>query len=155
MICKTDAYIPLTFCDLPNEIIQNIISYLRWSDRQIKIKMTCKLMYNLFKDSPFDISKKMLLKNFGIFTFRICCANCNCCNDTEEVFYNHYRNGDPYYIHNYQLALNKTEIKINNKFHTVRTHYCSECFKKYVLVGERENVRHNYSWIDEVNIIYD
>ena len=154
MICEIDAYIPLTFYDLPNEIIQIIIGYLR-SDKRVKTKMTCKLMYNLVNDFPFDIAKKILFKNFGLFTFRTFCANCYCCDDTEDVFYRHYRKDDSYYEHIYQLALNKTEIIINNKFHTVRTHYCSECFKKYVLVGDRENVIHNYSWIDEVNITYE
>ena len=143
----------ITFCDLPNDIIQIIIGYLQ-SVHRVKTKMTCKLMYNLVKDYPFDIAKQTLFKNFGLFTFRTFCANCNCCHDTEDVFHRYYRKGDSYYVHIKQLALNETKIIINDKFHTVRTHYCSECFKGHVLVGNRENVIHNYSWIDEVNITY-
>ena len=142
-------------CNLPNDIILIIIGYLRRSDTRIKTKMTCKLMYNLVEDFPFDIAKKMLFKKFRLFTFRTYCANCNCCHDTEDVFHRHYREGDSYYEHIKQLALNETKIIINKKFHTVKTHYCSECFKGHVLVGDRENVIHNYSWIDEVNITYE
>ena len=141
-------------CDLPNDIIQIIIGYLR-SNNRIKTKMTCKLMYNLVEDFPFDIAKKMLFKNFGLFNSRTCCANYYCSEYTEDVFRRHYRKDDYFYEHIYQLALNKTEIIINNKFYTVKTHYCSECFKGHVLVGDRENVIHNYSWIDEVNITYE
>ena len=147
-------------CDLPTDIILIIIGYLQ-SINQVRTKMTCKLMYNIMKNFSFDITKqifiakKMLSKKFGLFTSRICCANYYCQEYTEDVFRRHYRKDDHYYKHIYQLALNETKIIINNKFYTVRTHYCSECFKGHVLVGERENVIHNYSWIDEVNITYE
>ena len=43
---------------------------------------------------------------------------------------------------------------INDKKYCLNTHYCGECLKKFVLVRDLRNVKHNYDYIDEVNISY-
>ena len=63
----------------------------------------------------------MLPNRLGLFSLRTYCANTNCTKTTEDVFYRHYRNHSYGYEHVRQLALN--------------SHYCCECFKKFVLVG--------------------
>ena len=34
--------------------------------------------------------------------------------------------------------------RINGKPHWIRSHYCCECFKKHVLVGENKNASQHY-----------
>ena len=96
----------------------------------------------------------MLPCSLGLFSLRTYCANTKCCQDTDDIFYKHYRNHSYGYEHVRQLALNKTTVVINLKRHKLNTHYCNECCKIFVLVGELKNVKHNYNWIDEVNIRY-
>ena len=165
MICETDAYTSLTFCDLPNDIIKTIINYLQ-KEYYVELKMSCKLMYKTIGVFPLGRRIQMFSKKFGIFTCRKYCINPYCCDDTYDVFHRHYRSGDSYYIHIIQLPLNETKIIINEKqiinneiiikeiSQTIMTHYCSECFKKYVIVGDRKNIIHNYQYIDELNISY-
>ena len=144
----------ITFCDLPNDIIQIIIGYLQ-SINRVKIKMTCKLMYNLVEDFPFDIAKQMLFKKFGIFNCQKYCANNYCCEETEDIFYRYYCYNILYWQHTKQEPLGKTKMIINNKIYKVVSPYCCECFKKYVLVRERENITHNYRWSFEPNISFN
>ena len=153
MICETNDYTSLTFCDLPNDIIKIIINYLQ-KEYYVELKMSCKLMYKTIGVFPLGRRIQMFSKKFGIFTCRKYCINPYCYDDTYDVFHRHYRKDDSYYIHIIQLPLNKTKIIINEISQTIMTHYCSECFKEYVIVGDRKNVIHNYSWIDEVNITY-
>lgn len=142
----------ITFCDLYDDIIKIIIGYVKHYKYVAFLKRTCLTTYNSV--SKLSIAKLMLSSRLGQFSQRIYCANTNCCPDTEDVFYTHYRNHIAGYEHIRQLALNKTIVLINDKKHSLNTHYCSECFKKFVLVGELKNVKHNYNWIDELNITY-
>ena len=141
-----------TFCDLADDVIEIIISYVKHYKYLALLKITCLANYNSV--SKLSIAKLMLSSRLGLFSERIYCANVDCCQDTEDVFYTHYRNHIAGYVHIRQLALNKTIVLINDKKHGLNTHYCSECFKKFVLVGELKNVKHNYNWIDELNITY-
>ena len=141
-----------SFCDLPNDVVEIIIGYIKQYSYLALLKNTCLANYNCI--SRYSIAKLMLPGRLGEFSPRIYCANINCCQDSEDVFYRHYRNHITGYEHIKQLALNKTIVLINDKKHRLNTHYCSECFKKFVLVGELRNVKHNYKWIDEVNISY-
>lgn len=142
----------ITFCYLADDIIKIIIGYVKDYNYLAFLKRTCLTTYNHI--SRYSIAKLMLSSRLGLFSKRTYCANVDCCPDTEDVFYIHYRNHIAGYEHIRQLALNKTIVVINDKKHSLNTHYCSECFKKFVLVGELKNVKHNYNWIDELNITY-
>ena len=142
----------VTFDDLGDDIIEIIIGYIKHYNYLALLKMTCVRNNNHI--SRYSIAKLMLPKRLGLFSLRTYCANTNCCQDTADVFYKHYRNHSYGYEHVRQLALNKTTVVINLKRHKLNTHYCNECCKIFVLVGELKNVKHNYNWIDEVNIRY-
>jgi hypothetical protein len=43
-----------------------------------------------------------------------------------------------------QPALNETTMWVSGKEYSFRSHYCCECFKKYVLVGNNKNASHRY-----------
>lgn len=138
--------------DLCTDVLQIIISHVKHYHYLALFKRTCLTNYNCVYH--LSISKLMLSFRLGQFSQRTYCANINCCKDTESVFYIHYYNDYPGYEHVKQLALNKTIVLINDKKHSLNTHYCSECFKKFVLVRDLNNVKHNYNYIDEVNISY-
>ena len=142
----------ITFCDLADNVIEIIISHVKHYYYLALLKRTCLVNYNSV--SKLSIAKLMLSSRLGLFSKRTYCANINCCQDTEDVCCRRYYNNCPGYEHVRQLALNKTIVLINDKKHGLNTHYCSECLKKFVLVRELRNVKHNYKWIDEVNISY-
>ena len=142
----------ITFCDLCDDVLEIIISYIKHYNYLALLKRTCLSNYNSV--SKLSIAKLMLSCRLGQFCPRTYCANINCCEDTEEVCCRRYYNNCPGYEHVRQLALNKTIVLINDKKHCLNTHYCSECLKKFVLVRELRNVKQNYKWIDEVNISF-
>jgi hypothetical protein len=142
----------ITFCDLNNDIITIIINYVKHYYYLVLLKRTCLSNYNSV--SKLSIAKLMLSCRLGQFSQRTYCVNINCLEDTKEVFYKYYRNGYHSYVHIKQVALNKTILLINEKKYCLNTQYCSECLKKFVLVRDLKNVRHNYKYIDEVNITY-
>ena len=142
----------VTFDDLGDDVVEIIIGYVKHYNSLALLKRTCLRNYNHI--SRYSIAKLMLSNRVGLFSLRTYCANTNCTKTTEDVFYRHYRNDSPSYEHVRQLALNKTTVLINYKKHHLNTHYCGECFKNFVLVGELSNVKHNYNWIDEINISY-
>ena len=142
----------LGFCDLSDDVIQIIIGRIKHYNYLALLKRTCIANYNSV--SKLSIAKLMLSYRLGQFSPRTFCVNINCCEDTKGVFDKHYRNGYDSYVHNKQLALKKTIVLINDKEYKFNTHYCSECLKKFVLVGDLRNVKHNYHYIDEVNITY-
>jgi hypothetical protein len=141
-----------TFCDLSDDVLLIIISYVKHYSYLALLKRTCLANYNSV--SQLSIAKLMLSYSLRQFSPRTFCVNINCCEDSEEVFYKHYRNGYDSYVHNKQFALKQTIVLINEKEYKFNTHYCSECLKKFVLVGDLRNVKHNYDYIDEVNITY-
>jgi len=142
----------ITFCDLSDDVLLIIISYVKHYSYLALLKRTCLANYNYV--SRLSIAKLMLSYRLGQFSPRTYCVNINCCEDSKEVFYKHYRVGCYCYEHNKQFALQKTIALINEKKYCINTHYCSECLKKFVLVGDLRNVKHNYDYIDEVNITY-
>jgi hypothetical protein len=142
----------LGFCDLNDDVIQIIIGRVKHYSYLALLKRTNIANYNCV--SKLSIARLMLSNRLSIFSPRTFCININCCEDTKEVFYKHYRNTNSDYVHNKQLALQKTIVLINEKEYKFNTHYCSECLKKFVLVGDLRNVKHNYDYIDEVNITY-
>jgi hypothetical protein len=142
----------LTFCDLNDDVICVIISHVKHYSYLALLKRTC--LYNYNSVSKLSIAKLMLSSRLGHFCPRTFCININCCEDSKEVFYKHYRNGYDSYVHIKQFALKNTTLLINEKKYKLNTHYCGECLKKFVLVRDLINVKHNYDYIDEVNISY-
>jgi len=142
----------LGFCDLSDDVIQIIIGRVKHYNYLVLLKRTCKANYNSV--SKLSIARLMLSYRLRQFSPRTFCININCCEDTKAVFDKHYRNGYDSYVHIKQFALKQTTALINEKKYKFNTHYCSECLKKFVLVGDLRNVKHNYDYIDEVNITY-
>ena len=58
---------------------------------------------------------------------------------------------------NTEILKLKYELIINNKIYNVVSPYCCECFKKYVLIGDRKNVEEIYhnNLCDQVNIQFN
>jgi len=142
----------LAFCDLYNDVIQIIIGQIKHYSYLALLKRTCKANYNSV--SRLSIARLMLSYKLSLFSPRTFCININCADDTKAVFDKHYRNGYDSYVHIKQFALKQTTALINEQKYKFNTHYCSECLKKFVLVGDLRNVKHNYDYIDEVNITY-
>ena len=143
----------LNINELPNDVGLIISDYI-FKDHQFlaKLKTTCKSLYKSV--SVFAIAKQMLYKKFGQFSFRKLCINIDCYEDTYDVFtfvHNYYYSR---YIHYRQYALNTSVIIVNAKYYNINTHYCCECFKKFVLVGTNSNVIENYRNSEEVNVIF-
>jgi 5-methylcytosine-specific restriction endonuclease McrBC GTP-binding regulatory subunit McrB len=128
----------LSFCDLNNDVIQIIIGRIKHYSYLALLKRTCIANYNSV--SKLSIARLMLSYKLRQFSPRTFCININCADDT--------------YVHNKQFALKQTTALINEQKYKFNTHYCSECLKKFVLVGDLRNVKHNYDYIDEVNISY-
>ena len=142
----------LAFCDLGDDVIQIIIGRVKHYSYLALLKRTCIANYNSV--SKLSIARLMLSYRLRQFSPKTFCININCADDTKQVFHKHYRNGYESYVHIKQFALKQTTALINEKKYKFNTHYCGECLKKFVLVGDLRNVKHNYDYIDEVNITY-
>ncbi len=152
LIRKGCLLMTIAFCDLNNDVISIIISHVKHYYYLALLKRTCLSNYNSV--SKLSIAKLMLSYRLSKFSPRTFCVNINCSHDTKEVFYKHYRAGYDSYVHIKQFALNKTILLVNEKKYCLNTYYCGECLKKFVLVRDLRNVKHNYNYIDEVNISY-
>jgi len=137
---------------LPNEIIEIIINNLTNYQDLINMKLSSLVLSQVI--TRFTIAKRMLSKNLFSFTKRRFCVNIYCYDETEDIFtkvHNYYYRR---YVHTWQPALNVAKVLINNKTYKINSHYCCECFKKNVLVGNNEKVSHNYRIPDQVNVIF-
>jgi hypothetical protein len=117
----------------------------------MNFRKTCKIINK--KITNFEIKKKILFN----FNNRDLCINIDCYEETFEVFKEIHHYYDRKYVHKKQKALNISIIIINNKKFTIKSHYCCECFKKCVLIGDRTNVKiiyHN-NLCDQVNIQFN
>ena len=95
----------------------------------------------------FSVARERLLEFFEkiVPTKREYCINPDCVRDTEAaVLYIWEANSLAYEHTERQPALNITTARINGKPHWIRSHYCCECFKKYVLVGKNKNASQHY-----------
>jgi hypothetical protein len=143
----------LDIFELPNDVNSLIFDYLM-KDYQFlsTLKTTCKSMYKAI--SVFAIAKLMLSEKRGLFSFRELCINPECYEDTYDVFtfiHNYYYTR---YLHYKQYALNTTTIIVNAKFYNIHSHYCCECFKKFVLVGSNLKAIENYQDSEQVNVVF-
>ena len=147
MSCYLDIY------ELPNDVNRLIFDYLL-KDYQFlsTLKTTCKSMYKAI--SVFAIAKLMLSEKQGLFSSRELCINNDCYEDTYDVFtfiHNYYYTR---YLHYKQYALNTRCIIVDAKSYNINSHYCCECFKKFVLVGSNSNAIENYQDSEQVNVVF-
>jgi hypothetical protein len=95
----------------------------------------------------FSDAKERLQEFFEKFvpTKREYCINPECVKDTEAaVLYIWEARSKTYKHTERQPALNETTMWVTGKEYCFRSHYCCECFKKYVLVGDNKNASHRY-----------
>ena len=136
---------------LPGDIICYIKEYFYDYDDLLNLKIACKYFDKLI--TSFSLGKLMLYGKFLNYKDTEMCANIDCYDDTCDIYENIYHFGYRRYIHSHQYASNKSFISINKHLYIIDTPYCRECFKKYVLIGDKKNIINNLI-IDEVNIEY-
>ena len=97
----------------------------------------------------FSVAQARLQEFFEKFvpSKRLYCINPNCIEDTEGPVLHIWKANSVTYEHNKrQAALNMSIIWVNGKKQWIRSHYCCECFKKYVLVGNNKNASQHYEY---------
>lgn len=137
---------------IPDDLIKYIANLLTFPDLLL-FKITCK-SFNLLV-SNFSLIKSKLNQNnkyFNYLPYKMCINN-ECYDETWGIYEDIYHFGYHRYTHFHQYSLNTSEIKINKKNYKINTPYCCECFKKYVLIGDKENVKNNLI-LNEVDIEY-
>ena len=112
--------------------------------------------------SNVTIAKLMMRMNFGrINTRSHLCINRYCLRDTENVMlyiWKKYSDGYEHTIKLNSLAFETDSMFVNGKKYPVRSHYCCECFKKYVLIGDNKNASQHYQWflgLKQVNVTFN
>jgi len=138
-------------CQLPTDIMELIIKNI---PNNIDLINMNRSSLALCKATRFTIAKRTLAKNLKKFTKRRFCVNIKCYDDTADIFINVHNYYNRRYVHSWQKPLNSSKIVVNNKLYGVNSHYCCECFKKNVLVGNNEKVLHNYRVSDQVNVTF-
>ena len=139
-------------CQLPTDIVELIIKNI---PNCIDLINMNRSSLALCKATRFTIAKRTLAKNLKKFTKRRFCVNIKCYDDTADTFINVHNYYNRRYVHSWQKPLNSSKIVVNNKLYSVNSHYCCECFKKYVLVGNNEKVSHNYNIPNQVNVSFE
>ena len=143
-----------SLCVIPCDIIRIIIDIIKGDInslinlKQITIAMNREI-------SSFVVARQMLLTKLGKYEELFKCVNVDCYEDTYDIFTYLHNYGYTRYIHKWQEALNSTTIVINAKSYNIKTPYCCECLKRHILIGNRENVSHNYDLDSIVNIVYN
>jgi hypothetical protein len=97
----------------------------------------------------FSVAQERLQEFFEKFvpSKRLYCINPNCIEDTEgPVLYIWKANSVTYEHNERQAALNMSIIWVNGKKQWIRSHYCCECFKKHVLVGDNKHASQHYEY---------
>lgn len=145
---------------MPYDIIASIVKlldgdYLRTT--LYDIKTMCISFSKAI--SNVTIAKLMMQTKFGRINTRSSeCINRYCVLDTENVMLHVWEAEAGYYEHIRQLdGLKTTTMIVNGKEYPVRSHYCSECFKKFVLLGDNKNVSQHYQWVSgyrQVNVTF-
>ena len=111
----------------------------------------------------FSVAKQRLQEFFEKFvpTERYDCINPDCVRETEGAVLNIWEANSLAYEHtSRQAALNTTTIWVNREKHWIRSHYCCECFKKHVLVGDNKNASQYYDYdyrrpgVQQVEVIF-
>ena len=97
----------------------------------------------------FSVAQARLQEFFEKFvpSKRLYCINPNCIEDTEGPVLHIWKANSVTYEHNKrQAALNMSIIWVNGKKQWIRSHYCCECFKKHVLVGDNKHASQHYEY---------
>lgn len=151
MICITNI------CDLPSELIALIVDRLGNKDYLVNFKETCGLFNKSV--SQFYIAGQIVSAKYGVFIPRYECVNIDCEKDTEDVHTYVWNYGFRRYYHSHQVPMNQTTMVVDGNSHSVKSHYCCECFKKHVLIGSNQNVSHHYGNIysvgQQVNVSFN
>lgn len=114
-------------------------------DKKAKAIMSTNTMSN--NHVSFSVAREQLKEFFEKFipSKRDYCINPECVKDTEAAVLHIWEAHSQAYEHiDRQAALNITTAWVNGKPHWIRSHYCCECFKKHVLVGENKNASQHY-----------
>jgi len=136
---------------LPDDIVRHIQTYCNDYEDLLNLKKTGKYFDQSI--TSMALRKLMLYGVFSNYNPTIACVNIDCYYDTWDIYEDVYNIGYRRYIHSHQSALNITNATINKKQYQICSPYCCECFKKYVLIGDKNNVT-NYLIEEEVNIDY-
>ena len=97
----------------------------------------------------FSVAQARLQEFFEKFvpSKRKYCINPECVEETEgPVFYIWKANSVTYEHNKRQTALNVSIMRVNGVKHWFRSHYCCECFKKHVLVGDNKHASQHYEY---------
>lgn len=137
--------------NISDDIICYIKKYICDYEDLLNLKITCKYFDKMV--SRFSIQKLMLYGKFANYKPIEMCINIDCYDDTCDIFEDVYYYGYRRYIHSRQLSVNHTTMLVNRKPYKMFSSYCSECFMKYVLIGDKKNVKHNLM-MDRVDIEY-
>jgi hypothetical protein len=143
-----------SLCAMPYDILRHVIDIVKTDYKSLINLKQASLSMNR-EISSFVVAKQMLLIKLGKYEELFKCVNVDCYEDTYEIFTYLHNYGYRRYIHKWQEALNSTTIVVNAKSYKINTPYCCECLKQHILVGNRENVTHNYDLDSQVNIVYN
>ena len=139
------------FMMLPDELIMLIKQNVNDNTTLLNLKMSCTYFNKVI--TQFSLSKEIINDKLSKHNDLNLCISADCCEDTRDIYENHYYEYAGRYLHYHQLALNNAQIRINQKDYKVRSPYCVECFIKHVLIGDKTNVRRDFVE-DEVIIDY-
>jgi hypothetical protein len=95
----------------------------------------------------FSVAKQQLQEFFEKFvpSKRTYCINPDCVKETENAVMHIWEVNALAYEHTErQAALNISTMWVNGNPHWFQSHYCCECFKKYVLVGDNKHASQHY-----------
>ena len=136
---------------LPEELIMLVQKNVNDYTSLTNLKMSCAFFNKVI--TQFSLARELVHDKFSTYECLSTCINAECYEDTVEIYENHYYEYAGRYIHYHQPALNNAKIRICKKDYKVRSPYCVECFVKYVLIGDKTNVRRDFVE-DEVIIDY-
>lgn len=121
--------------------------FIVWSKSKKQKAKATMTSSNSSDHVSFSVAQERLLEFFEKFvpTKRTYCINPECVKETEAaVLYIWEANSLAYEHTERQPALNITTMWVTGNKQWFRSHYCCECFKKYVLVGNNKNASHRY-----------
>ena len=122
---------------LPNDLFLMISSSLDNYVDLLALKLVCKEYNEIIHRK--NIIKLKIVNKINNHYYLNKCVNVNCCEETKDLFIDYYREYEGRYIHSQQPAMNKDTIYINQKSYKVFSPYCCECFKNYLLFGDKPN----------------
>ena len=121
---------------IPIDIILIIRGNIKNYKDLYSLKLTCKYYNEII--TCYSIIKQKIYYNLNKKEIIISCANSNCYNETKDIFVDYYREYEGRYIHHHQYAINYDTIYINQKTYKIFSPYCCECYKKYILFGDKK-----------------